>query len=48
MCPWEETIIHTFAADPIWFPYAALTFDSAGIYTVPQWEGPPIPVAFSR
>jgi uncharacterized repeat protein (TIGR03803 family) len=30
MCPWEETIIHTFAADPIWFPYAAVTFDSAG------------------
>jgi hypothetical protein len=28
-CPWQETVIHRFADDPIWFPYAAVTFDSA-------------------
>jgi uncharacterized repeat protein (TIGR03803 family) len=30
MCPWNETIIHSFARDPINLPYAALSFDSAG------------------
>jgi hypothetical protein len=30
MCPWNETIIHTFADNPIWFPYAAVTLDCAG------------------
>jgi len=40
ICPWNETIIHTFADDPIWFPYAAVTFDSAGNLYVTAVGGP--------
>ncbi len=29
-CPWSETIVHSFASDPINLPYAAVTFDAAG------------------
>lgn len=29
-CFWDETILHTFASDPIWYPYAEVTFDAAG------------------
>ena len=46
-CPWHETILHSFALDPINLPYASVTFDSTARKYV--WdrhrEAPVFPVA---